>query len=113
MTKVSKDKLPRLGEIAVWGKLPLGLSQRKYTANRTYTINGITDVATEQTPVYRYAKGYERSGARFSLFIFTTESDANKIEALFDTTAKKLKKTEISQALAKASSSDFVYIGDK
>ena len=113
MTKVSKDKLPRLGEIAVWGKLPLGLSQRKYTANRTYTINGITDVATEQCPVYRYAKGYERAGVRFSLFVFTTETDASEMESMLDTIAKKLKKAEIAQALAKASSSEFVYIGEK
>ena len=55
---------------------------------------------SRKAPLVRYAKGYERFGLRFSLFVFSDNTDEDEVEEKLDDFAKKLKKTDVTEALA-------------
>ena len=74
------------------------------------TQEGIFANSSISNPVVRYAKNFTKFKNDFSLFIFSDETDMEKIESFFSSIVGKLKKTDISKAVTTASMSNFTYL---
>lgn len=99
-----------LNQIAIWR--PFGsdkMLKREAPRGQSFKVAGSPAIQSSDLPLLRYAKDYERFGAKFCLFVRTFEADETVAEKALDNTAKSLKKTEILQGVAGAGNSNFVY----
>lgn len=105
-------KIVNLNKPALWRPIRNeDTSIRKYSGGYPYlSEGGIVSQSTPLEPVIRYAKNYEKFDLKFSLFIFSSEKDNDKIENFLTTQVKKLTKSEISETLITASASNFTYL---
>lgn len=85
------------------------LNIRVYYVNYRYlNDNKIISVATNEAPVYRYAKNYSIDGNDYSIIMISTDENAKKVEDFFDKLAKKQDIKKIKKDL----SSSFTYLDD-
>lgn len=119
MDSTETHRYPTLNRAALWCETPnVDISARTYKANLVYLSDGIKTIASNDVPVTRYVKSYERFKNRFSVFLFSDSDDVKGIESFMDSVAKKAKKEDVLDAVVKASQSSFKYIdsyykGDK
>lgn len=78
-----------------------------FSGGYPYLKNGVLVNSTPSNPVYSYGKNYEKNAEKFSLFVWTTESDASKIEALFESLVDSVTDAQIAQVVDRGS---FVYL---
>lgn len=102
-----------MNRIAIWrAKNTDSLSTRCSAAGRTYWENGIAKLT--EVPTFRHAKNYTTETKdgyplRYCLMVLTPSDDAEKVEAKLDEVSKKLTITQITKALAVASTTGFIY----
>ena len=111
MNSTDTERQPVLNKVALWSAVPNDqLSVRIYTANRTYSSNGVIRVASPSTPLHRYVKAYERFKVRFSVFLFSESDDRDAVEKFMDSIAKGVKKEDVNEAFLKSTESSFKYL---
>lgn len=76
-----------------------GVQVKKYTGGHPYVQNGMFMRSSLAKPIYSYAKNFTKFKKDFSLFIWTTEYDVDRIENLFDGVVKNLKRQQIVEVL--------------
>jgi hypothetical protein len=81
--------------------------KRVYSGGYPYLNNGLIVRSSSIVPIYSYGKNYKKHDSDFALFVWTTESDAAKIEKLFENTLDSVTKDNIDKISDKGS---FVYI---
>lgn len=97
-----------LNRIALWKpKLFDELTVREAGAGRPHLVDGKVEKTIGKT--YRYAKNYERGKRKFCLFVITYANNTDIAERKLDSVAKKLKASEIDEALADSNDSTFTY----
>lgn len=85
---------------AIYRKMRINTLQvKKYTGGIPYTQNGLFMRSSVASPIYSYAKNFTKFKKDFSLFIWTTESDQEKVEKHFDTVVKSLKREQVIEVL--------------
>lgn len=120
---MEQRKFAILNNPAIWraavgimgsGDLPTGeINTRVYSAGTKYQNGNVLVYATTTEPVFRYVKNYRKYNLNFSLFMYSDDPDKLKVEKYLDSLVKsQIKKTNISEAIAIASISDFVYLSD-
>lgn len=74
--------------------------------------NGARQIATK--PIYRYAKTYElkdgKSKLRYSLFVRTFCTDAEKVEEQLDEIAKRIKPAQVRETITNPNYMAFEYL---
>lgn len=111
MNKVSQEKHVTLNLPALWKAIPsLAIGSRTYTSNRSYVDNGVVKIADTATPITSYYQTFTKGRKNFSLFIYSDETDINKISDFFEKLVKNTKIEEVSKALVSASSDGFTYL---
>lgn len=78
-----------------------------FSGGYPYLKNGLLLHSTPSNPIYSYGKNYEKKDGKFSLFVWTTESDQSKIENLFKKSVKSVTAEQIAQVSERGS---FVYL---
>lgn len=108
------SKVAQLNIPAIWKPIPSDeVNVRVYEDTFPYSDNRQLNVATNDKPIYRYAKNYGIDGLRFSLCLFTDEKNEDTIMKYLHRVYEKMDKQQVGMALMNATSSNFTYIEDK
>lgn len=102
-------KFAQADQPAIYRKLrEQGLKTKKYTGGYPYSQNGLLIRSSLSEPIYSYAKNYTKFKKEFSLFIWTTCPDEDKVYAHFDKVFKGLKRQQIMEVLNNIKSMSYV-----
>lgn len=85
-----------INQLALWR--PIGtksFSIRPYSDGYSYKEKGIIKRSKPDRPVARFAKNYIKGRKKFSLGLFTYDTDITKVEKWLDEQAKKVPLKEI------------------
>lgn len=80
----------------------------KLTGGTQYYQNGILTRCSIVKPLYNYTKNYTKFKKDFSVFIWTTEKDAEAVEKHLDKVVKGLKREQIMEVLTKVKAISYV-----
>lgn len=84
-----------------------GLYSRAFAGGYPYIKSGIITRSTKAQPVYSYGKNYTNSVGQFALFVWSTESDKEKVEKRLDQVAETVTADAVSLA---ATEGTFTYV---
>jgi hypothetical protein len=90
----------------------------KYAGGYPYKLNGVLRESDSRTPIYSYAKNYKKYNEMFCIFLWSPESDIQKIEKFMDDSVKLVKKDQIKKIVSDPVFSNWQYLdteykGDK
>jgi len=68
-----------------------------YAGGMPYMKKGVLLRSSPSEPIYSYGHNYTKFGHDFSLFVWTTESDKDKISKYFDDVVQGLTKEQIEK----------------
>lgn len=101
---------------AIYKKMHINDMQvRTYTGGYPYSQGGLLVRSSAAEPIHSYAKNYTKFKKDFSIFMWTTERSAEKVEKHFDKVVKGLKREQIVEVANKIKSFSYVEpsYGDK
>lgn len=80
---------------------------RVFSGGYPYLKDGILLRSNSAAPIYSYGKNYKKSGKKFAMFVWTTNSSESEIEKMFKSLVKDVSDEKIEQVLEDGS---FVYL---
>lgn len=81
---------------------------QSYGGGMPYVQRGIVLRSSPRDPIYSYGHNYRKFKKDFSLFMWTTEKDKDKVSSYFDSVVKDLTKEQITKVLDKSERFSYV-----